>query len=94
MPGGRWESSGPAEGADPATMLRPDGRCSDIISFSCVFRGRQTAVHYLNDTAVDTLEIAKAITWIGRGVPYHPCFNNVTATGTAAPPRVPFAEGV
>jgi hypothetical protein len=50
-----------AEDADPATMLRPDGRRSDIISFSCVFRGRQTVVHYLNDAAVDTLEKAKAI---------------------------------
>jgi len=50
-----------AEDADPATMLRPDGRRSDIMSFSCVFRGRQTVVHCLNDPAVDTLEKAKAI---------------------------------
>ncbi len=49
-----------AYNANPATMLRTDGKRSDIISFSCYFGGKQNYSHYLNDIGIDTL--AKATT--------------------------------
>lgn len=52
-----------ALGADPKTLLRPDGKRSDIISFSCrmVIPGNKIYNLYLNDIAIDTYEKAKRI---------------------------------